>query len=1042
MRLKRLNLVRYGRFTDRSLELPAGKSDFHLVYGPNEAGKSTALGAIGDLLFDIPSRSPYNFLHEYKDMRLGAVLENGTASLELLRRKGNRDTLLAPDGVPMAGGESALAAYLGGADRAFFERMFSLDHARLRDGGREILEGDSDVGRILFSAGAGIAGLGEQLRRLHDEADSLWAPRKAGHRKFYIAADKLGNARRSLQERTLTADEWRELKRARNAAEEKCTEIDGEIAGATAELTRLERMRRVLRDVRGMQELDRLLEELKDAVSLPETAAGQVENFGMEAAKAVAGIDALKGERERAEEKLEGVSFDDTLVRRAEDIRRLHGRRNVILQQKADLPRRQNELKAAEEELRASAAELGWKEADPAALTARIPASVEVVAARALLERLGGLRANVETRQEELRKSVEKHDRLHGELQAMDRPADASRLALVLGTVRDKGDLTGRTRAAEAALEQAQRNADNRIGALNPGGVKETALAALTAPARASVEEYRDRELDWKRRLREAKETLAVSGRELQAEAAARERAMRTERVVTVEEIDQARARRDDLWSLVKLRYVEGKPVPADRRRGFEGELEELAGAFEPAMAEADELADRRFDRAEAAGRLAEIDRKIGELETRVEHQSESVDQLKEEGRRLADEWAAMWAAVPFEPLAAEAMPAWIDARQEAVRAIQARRDAEADLERARGEEDEAREALLCEVAVLGIDRTGLQDDCLRLVAARAEEETHLRKKAADDRSRLEQDVRNAANEARQREGDLEPARAKLEDWRREWDAAVGVLGLGREVEPNSVGALLDIIEKMRGTAGRIRDLQRDRIDKIDRDIADFDREVGGIVADLAPELVGRSSEDAVLELDARLKLAEDAQKALESGNAKIEELTEKIAKIENQRRQSAASITHLKELAGVGTDEALKRAIERSDRRRALERDRQDVVGRLEQDGDGKSSEELAAEAEGADMDEIAAREKTLNAKLADWQQQQLDAVEVRSRARGEFEAVDGGDAAAQAAGATAGSACRNARGRRTLCPGKNVCIPPAMGDRPLSAGEAGAAA
>ena len=132
MRVKRLNLIRYGHFTGRSLELPAGESDFHLVFGPNEAGKSTALGAIGDLLFDIPGRSPYNFLHEYKDMRLGAVLENGAASLELLRRKGHRDTLLAADGIPVAGGEGALAAYLGGADRAFFERMFSLDHARLR----------------------------------------------------------------------------------------------------------------------------------------------------------------------------------------------------------------------------------------------------------------------------------------------------------------------------------------------------------------------------------------------------------------------------------------------------------------------------------------------------------------------------------------------------------------------------------------------------------------------------------------------------------------------------------------------------------------------------------------------------------------------------------------------------------------------------------------------------------------------------------------------------------------------------------------------
>ena len=57
MRLARLDLLRYGRFTDRILELPGQEQDFHMVVGPNEAGKSTALSAIEDLLFGIPSRS-------------------------------------------------------------------------------------------------------------------------------------------------------------------------------------------------------------------------------------------------------------------------------------------------------------------------------------------------------------------------------------------------------------------------------------------------------------------------------------------------------------------------------------------------------------------------------------------------------------------------------------------------------------------------------------------------------------------------------------------------------------------------------------------------------------------------------------------------------------------------------------------------------------------------------------------------------------------------------------------------------------------------
>jgi uncharacterized protein YhaN len=120
MRLQRLDLRRYGHFTDRTIELPAGERDLHILFGPNEAGKSTALAAIEDLLFGIHPRSRYGFLHDYRDMRVGAQLEQGDERLEVVRRKGTSDTLLDADGLPLPGGEASLRPFLAGADRAFF----------------------------------------------------------------------------------------------------------------------------------------------------------------------------------------------------------------------------------------------------------------------------------------------------------------------------------------------------------------------------------------------------------------------------------------------------------------------------------------------------------------------------------------------------------------------------------------------------------------------------------------------------------------------------------------------------------------------------------------------------------------------------------------------------------------------------------------------------------------------------------------------------------------------------------------------------------
>ena len=99
MRIERLDLTRYGRFSDYAIDFgarPETGSDFHVVFGLNEAGKSTAAAAILDLLFGIGERSPYGVAkgrasvpnwHAYNAMRIGARLELNGATVEVARLK-------------------------------------------------------------------------------------------------------------------------------------------------------------------------------------------------------------------------------------------------------------------------------------------------------------------------------------------------------------------------------------------------------------------------------------------------------------------------------------------------------------------------------------------------------------------------------------------------------------------------------------------------------------------------------------------------------------------------------------------------------------------------------------------------------------------------------------------------------------------------------------------------------------------------------------------------------------------------------------------
>ena len=62
MRLTRLDLERYGPFAGTVLDFRPDAA-LHIVYGRNEAGKSSALAAITDLFYGFELRSPANFRH-------------------------------------------------------------------------------------------------------------------------------------------------------------------------------------------------------------------------------------------------------------------------------------------------------------------------------------------------------------------------------------------------------------------------------------------------------------------------------------------------------------------------------------------------------------------------------------------------------------------------------------------------------------------------------------------------------------------------------------------------------------------------------------------------------------------------------------------------------------------------------------------------------------------------------------------------------------------------------------------------------------------
>ena len=998
MRIGRLDLLRYGHFTGRALELPVGDTDLHILFGPNEAGKSTALTAIEDMLFGIPTRSPYDFLHDYSAMRLGALLQNGKEALEIVRRKGSRDTLLDAGELPFPGGEATLRPFLAGADRSFFERMFSLDHVRLEAGGKEILEAKDKIGQMLFTAGTGITGLRHRLEGLSSEADDLWAPRRARRRKYYLAHDKLKDAEKELREQTLTTHKWQELKSAYEKAKRAYSEVETEFEELSANRKRLGRIRRVYPHVRRKAELERALEELGSVVLLPEDSGNILDASERQESEALARIDVLKNNFDRVQEEQEALAYDERLVTRAEDIEHLYERRIEVRRMRGDLPLRQAELEIERNRLLDLAKELGWRDGDAEELIARLPGRVEVRGARSLLNERGGLDSDVKNKTASLRQALAEQTELQKRFDASEDLIDVVGLEAVVKAVRQSGDIGERVRSAKQRFKESRQRVDHLLSSLHPSVESPEAAARAPVPVRGTVENHRVKVQDWERRTRDLVTQSTQAKLDIERNRESRERLAGDEPAITIEALREARNDRDELWHLVKKQYIESAPVSSEEAGRHADVLDDLASAFESAVVVADERADRRFANAELAAQLIESSRQIREQEAELKRFEEQQKALALEGERLDADWEALWLASGVRPRDPEAMLEWLRRHGELLDAVVRLAGDAGDMESWGHKERDAKERLLKELSLIGTDCAELEDHSQAVVLERADGVLSDHQEQKREQSQLREGLRQTeANIGRQRR-ELEGAKDEWRRWRQEWSASLQSLGLDAETNPDTVEEQLDLLDQMREVAGSIENLRNERIGKITAEISAYEEAVAETLGELADDLMGVPPDDAVLELEKRSKEAQSIQRSKAEKARDIDKIESDLSEQRDNREKARQSVASLKEAARVDTNDDLRMAIGKSDRHRQHRSDLEKTSRELEGEGDGLPISELEAECQAVDPDRVAAQEEALETDLAAARGRLTEAVQDKSNAEQAMRAVDGDAAAARA--------------------------------------------
>lgn len=998
MRIARMELLRYGHFSERRVELPAGSPDMHIILGRNEAGKSSACCAIEDVLFGVPQVSPMGYLFGYDAMRLGAVLENHGGRLEFRRRKGRQRTVLSGDEgeAPLAEGEAALAPFLNGASREFFRRMFCLDHQRLNQGGRDILEARDEVGQMLFSAGAGIGGLRDVLARMEDEADKLWAPRRAGHRRYYQAADRLKTAERELGEARVPASRWQSLKRERDAAARAYGEIEAEHEERSKAQQRLARVRRVYDDVQDKHRIEAELSGIGDVPDLPADARERLEAAERARREAETRVETLAARVADTRKEHDALELDDGLLQRADAVERLYREYVGVERARADLPKRRAELDGLEERVRDLAREVDWPAGSAEEVAARLPARPRLEAVETILQRRGEIAGAVDAAAAACVELDETIANLRRQLEETPSPPPAEPLAAAERHARESVDEAER-RTVASEIGRLRTEIGHGLSGLRPPVSDLETLRAMPVPLRGEVQDLRDRWRDLAARMEREARALQEAREVLRQRQAKRDRLSAGSEVVTAEALASARAERDRLWEVVREVYgLPGATPAAARHEALDGG--QLPEAYARAVAQADILADRRFDHAKAAAELAAADEAVAEQEEHVAGLERAGEALAEERATLQEAWAGLWRDAPFAPEPPEAMLEWLDRRAGLLdqgRDLAAAEEKMARLDKAARA---ARERMLHELAQLDVAGDTLAGAPLALVLERARDVREALEERRRERARIAEAVedREAAVEAKRKA--LNKAEEDRKTWESEWRAAVERVGLDPAADPEVVRRQLGILREIAATSAKAQDLRQDRIATMERDIARFAENAVELARAVAPELCGEDPDDVALSLNARLQeMRQCAQRKAT--------LTETLAKQETDLREardaaraSEREIGALRDLAGAEDDAGLMAAIARAERRRALRTEHDRIVARLHGQGDGLTIAELEDACADHDPDTAEARDVALRAELEALRTRLTDAAAARAETEAAFAQVGGDARAAEA--------------------------------------------
>ena len=921
MWLSRLDLLAFGKFTGVRLNLGPG---FHLIYGPNEAGKSTTLRAIRQFLFGFDERTDDNFRHSNPNLRIGGVLSSHP-DLELgaIRRKTRKDSLRGEDDATVIDPQQ-WDRFLCGVDEATFCQRYGIDYEQLVKGGHQIATGNGDLGEILFATGSGVMDLNAVKTKLTDEADQIFKP-LGRKQRLNQAIVKWQELKEQVRDKLLSVSVWEDADRLR---QETLKELDRVFSSLTRLTQDHDQYLRWKQAWPLVQELDALELSLREVGSVPrlrpDFAAKRQEAFLLlEQSRTFENL--AKQAFAQSQQVLETLAEPHTWTAKTDELTKLvteWGSVQKGLRDRVSLTEQQNRHTSTIGDLllqlNRSVDELPSK---------GIVHDRDFVTRLSLLGRkhaaMAQALADAQFHQERLTFQIEQAERTLANIPA-ERSLDEFRS--LLRKVQSDGDVETRLSEAKQQLLMIRDDLRQQIVRLGIGDRSVDEIIQMPIPApkvlTQSVAEFQSNHNERSMRRSRLLE-LEIEHRELDQ----RIETLRSEfQVPTEADLEAARTRRTEIWTEIRRNW-KAESLPSDQ----------LMDAFEMSLIKTDVIADRLRKEADRVAQLAE---ELVDLETNETRQHEVSIRLAElESIRidLEQKWRSRWPSLNEKAPSPDEIQTWLTRREAIIQSEERARRHEHEvntLSRIAQQNIESLSNLLRNVPrqesrhpetktedVLPPDRDGAEDcsfvgeaesgaslsrsdlrgdpipqvDRSSLKELVCEAEETLRTEEAAQRfrhetfeilSKLTREVSESVD--RVRNGQDELAR-----WRSEWHLAMEVLRLPSDASPDAAATFVATFTELVNQQQQSEQLL-ERIAGIDADHQRFQIAFQSFCEEVAPDLANLDVAAAIASLQGRLRASQRQDAIRHEQTAKKNQAQIQLKQAVEYRNQGDRLLTEL----------------------------------------------------------------------------------------------------------------------------------------------------